>query len=165
MPGPATPPNQACCRLPWQDAEPGYVLWVGARLLPTFGTRSIGVDPHSVPTAVIPLVMLVGVAFGAYWIVGYLLHRVVLVDVVEPVGTNGHLVTSPGQHVLVVCAQPSALAEELKKGDVALTADAGCGGTELLERVAASATCHQQSRSSPATRHPGYRRSDPTIWR
>jgi hypothetical protein len=101
--------------------EPGYRLWVGAPLLPTFGTRSTGVDPHSAPTAVIPLVMLVGVAFGAYWIVGYLLHRVVLVDVVEPVGTNGHLVTSPGQHVLVVCAQPSALAEELKKkGDVVL---------------------------------------------
>ena len=36
----------------------------------------------------------------AFWIVGYVLRRVVLADVVEPVGTNGHLVTSPGQRVL-----------------------------------------------------------------
>ena len=93
--------------------EPGYRLSVESPLLSTLGITSLGDEPQLALTAVIPLVMLVGVAFGAYLIVGYLLRRVVLADVVEPVGTNGHLVTSPGQHTLVVCEEPAALAEKL----------------------------------------------------
>lgn len=100
--------------------EPGYGLSVESPLLPIFGIASLS-DPHLALTAVTPLVMLLGVALGAFWIVGYLLRRVVLADVVEPVGTNGHLVTSPGQHVLVICRNPGDKGEKLEaKGDLKL---------------------------------------------
>jgi hypothetical protein len=97
--------------------EPGYRLSVESPVLSALGITSLGDEPHLALTAGIPLVMLVCVAFGAYWIVGYLLRRVVLADVVEPVPTNGHLVTSPGQHTLVICEDPAALAGKLA-GDV-----------------------------------------------
>lgn len=101
--------------------EPGYRLSVQSPLLPTFGIASLSDDSPFAVSAVAPLVMLVGVAFGAYWIVGYLLRRVVLADVVEPVGTNGHLVTSPGQRVLVICRNPTDTGEKLEaKGDLKL---------------------------------------------
>jgi len=93
--------------------EPGYRLSVESPLLSTLGITSLGDEPQLALTAVMPLIMLAGVALGAYWIVGYLLRRVVLADVVEPVGTNGHLVTSPGQHTLVICEEPAALAGKL----------------------------------------------------
>ena len=94
--------------------EPEYRLEVSSRELPILDVFSVGGASRLVWTAAVSLAMLVGVAFGAYWIVGYLLRRVVLADVVEPVCTNGHVVTSPGQHVLVICEQPATLAEDLK---------------------------------------------------
>ena len=125
--------------------EPGFRLSVESPLLPTFGIASLSEEPHLALTAVTPLVMLLGVAFGAYWIVGYLLRRVVLADVVEPAGTNGHLVTSPGQHLLVICRSPQAKAEELKReGDLPLcltrVVTRHC---EDVERMATSTTHHQ----------------------
>lgn len=88
---------------------------------PVIGARARD-NPRIVSTALILLLVLaVGVVYGAYWIVTYLLRRVVLADVLEPVGTNGRLVTSPGQHVLVMCEDPAALAKELEdKKDVLL---------------------------------------------
>lgn len=95
--------------------KPGYSLSVESPLLPIFGITSLGDEPRLALTATIPLLMLVCIALVAYWVVGYLLHRVVLADVVDPVGTNGHLPTTPGQHALVICSNPEALAERLKK--------------------------------------------------
>ena len=95
--------------------EPGYSLSVESPLLPTFGIASLTDEPHRAITAMMPLGLLLGIAFGAYWIVGYLLRRVVLADVVDPVGTNGHLATSPGQRLLVICRNPGARAEKLEK--------------------------------------------------
>lgn len=92
--------------------EPGHSLTVESPLLPTFGIASIS-DPQVALTAMIPLGLLFGIAFGAYWIVGYLLRRVVLVDVIDPVGTNGHLATSPGQRLLVICRSPKERALKL----------------------------------------------------
>jgi hypothetical protein len=101
--------------------EPGYSLSVESPLLPAFGIASLGDEPHLALTAMTPLVMLLGIAFGAYWIVGYLLRRVVLADVVEPIGTNGHLVTSPGQRLLVICRNPRAKVKKLvTEGDLKL---------------------------------------------
>ncbi len=94
--------------------EPHSRIEVWSERLPILGVYSLGDAPQFVRTAAVSLLMLGGVAFGAYWIVGYLLRRVVLADVVPPVCTNGHVVTSPGQHVLVICEQPAALAQELK---------------------------------------------------
>jgi hypothetical protein len=94
--------------------EPHYRLDVLSQRLPTLGLYSLGDTSRIVSTAAASLLMLAGVAFGAYWIVGYLLRRVVLADVVEPVCTNGHVVTSPGQHVLVICEQPATLAQDLR---------------------------------------------------
>ena len=101
--------------------EPGSSLSVESPLLPTFGVRSLSEEPHLAFTAIAPLLMLLGIAWGAYCIVGYLLRRIVLVDVVDPVGTNGHLATSPGQHALVICRNPSekATSKELE-GDLTL---------------------------------------------
>lgn len=73
-------------------------------------------------TALVPLVMLVTIAFGAYWIVGYLLRRVVLVDVIEPVRKKSPIVTSPGQHAIVICEDPASLRDELKEEDDAVLA-------------------------------------------
>jgi hypothetical protein len=101
--------------------EPGYSLSVGSPLLPTFGIASLGDEPHLALTAMTPLVLLPGIAFGAYWIVGYLLRRVVLADVVDPVGTNGRLATSPGQHALVICRNPEETVTSKKlEGDLKL---------------------------------------------
>jgi hypothetical protein len=101
--------------------EPGYSLSVESPLLPTFGIASLSDEPRFAFTAMAPLLMVLGIAFGAYCIVGYLLRRVVLADVVDPVGTNGHLATSPGQHALVICRNPSekATSKELE-GDLTL---------------------------------------------
>jgi hypothetical protein len=94
--------------------EPHYRLDAFSMRLPILGIYALGDAPRVVRTAAVSLLMLASVLFGAYWIVGYLLRRVVLADVVEPVCTNGHVVTSPGQHVLVICEQPATLAEGLK---------------------------------------------------
>jgi hypothetical protein len=95
--------------------DPNYRLGVSSPRLPIFDVLSLGNVRHLVWTAAAALLLLAGAAaFGAYAIVGYLLRRVVLADIVEPVCTNGHVVTSPGQHVLVICENPGVLANELK---------------------------------------------------
>jgi hypothetical protein len=95
--------------------EPRYRLAVSSPVLPTLGVRSIGDDPRLVWTAALALLALSAVGLSAFWMIGYLLRRVVLADVVEPVRANGHILTSPGQHALVLCDQPAAKAAELKQ--------------------------------------------------
>lgn len=96
-----------------QAREPSFQLAVDSPLPAFIGIRGLQGNAPAVLVTILALAMLPLVALGGAAIVGYLLRRVVLADVVEPAPKQFHLETAVGQHVLLVCQAPPKIAEEL----------------------------------------------------
>ena len=63
--------------------------------------------------AVVALLMLVAVLGAAYFVIAFLLRRVLLADVVEPIRRRLRIVTQVGQHLQVICLDPAWMAERV----------------------------------------------------
>jgi len=95
---------------------PGYRMVVQSPVPPPFGLRSQSEGSRIVWTTLLSLALLVvGIVFCVRWILSYLLRHVLLADIVEPARPQRPVEPSVGQHMLVVCDDPAAYAEVLKK--------------------------------------------------
>ncbi len=93
--------------------EPHYRLEVDSPVMSLVGVHTED-GQRFVWTSLFSLMCLVGVPLAAHWMVGYLLRRVVLADVVEPVRAGAAVPRSHGPHALVWCDDPVAMADDLK---------------------------------------------------
>jgi hypothetical protein len=96
-----------------QARAPNFQLAVASPLPAFVGIRGLQGNAPAVVVTIAALALLPLVALGGAAIVGYLLRRVVLADVVEPAPKQLHLETAVGQHVLLLCPRPTTIAEEL----------------------------------------------------
>jgi hypothetical protein len=83
---------------------------VATALPPTVGWRGTFANGSSVPVAVVTLLMLVAILVAAYFVVAFLLRRVLLADIVEPIRRRLRIVTQVGQHLQVICLDPAWMA-------------------------------------------------------
>ncbi|MCC7123454.1 MAG: cache domain-containing protein [Acidobacteria bacterium] len=91
-------------------ASSGARLHLRSSIPSLWGVRTAR-DQRLVPLALIILALLpVAVAVVAWHLVGYVLRRVLLADIVEPMRNGGRLVAGVGQHVLLVCDAPATRA-------------------------------------------------------
>ena len=94
-------------------ADPESRLEVATALPPVVGWRGTVGNGSIVLLAVVTLLMLVGVLGAAYFVIAYLLRRVLLADVVEPIRRRLRIVTQVGQHLQVICLDPAWMAERV----------------------------------------------------
>ncbi len=92
---------------------PGYRLEALTPIPPLVAVRALADDARLVWMALVAVLLLGGIGVCAYWVVGYLLRRVLLSDVVEPVWAKGRLVATVGQHLLMTCEDPDGMADQL----------------------------------------------------
>ena len=72
--------------------------------------RGTGKDANIVLIAVVALLLLAAVVAAAYFVIAFVLQRVLLADVVEPIRRRQRIVTQVGQHLQVICSEPSWMA-------------------------------------------------------
>jgi hypothetical protein len=89
-----------------QASDPAYRLRLASPLPAVVGTRGLA-EPSRVPVAVGALLLLLGIVGAAGAIVCFMLRRVALSNVVEPVRETVMVVTSVGQHLQAVCKNPA----------------------------------------------------------
>ena len=77
------------------------------------GFRGTGQDANVVLVAVVALLLLVAVLGAAYFVIAFLLRRVLLADVVEPIRRGHRIVTQVGQHLQVICLDPARMANHV----------------------------------------------------
>ena len=63
--------------------------------------------------AVVALLLLVAVLGAAYFVIAFLLRRVLLADIVEPIRRGHRIVTQVGQHLQVICLDPARVAKHV----------------------------------------------------
>lgn len=96
-----------------QARQPNYQMAVVSPFPAFVGIRSLQGEPAPVWVTMIALALLTLPVLVAFGIVSFLLRRVVLADVVEPARPNHKVQTSVGQHVLLICGNPSERADRL----------------------------------------------------
>ena len=93
------------------DAE--WRLQVATTLPSIIGWRGSVQHGNIVLIAVASLLMLGAVVAAAYFVISFLLRRVLLADVVEPIRRRLRIVTQVGQHLQVICPDPSWMANRV----------------------------------------------------
>jgi len=88
-------------------------LQVTTPLPPAIGWRGTVQGASVVVVAAASLVMLQGVLWAAYLTIAFLLRRVLLADVVEPIPTRLRIVTQVGQHLQIICRDPCWMASRV----------------------------------------------------
>ncbi len=112
----------------WAGAGRGHVA-VSSRLPTLVAVRShrpahqdgvsVFVDePYVVWWTVLSLAIFLPLGFVIWWIAGFLLRKIFLPDVIDKAWVKGRVGTSAGQHLLVLCRDPAAVAQKVENAEV-----------------------------------------------
>jgi hypothetical protein len=93
--------------------QPNYQMAVVSPFPAFVSMRSLQGEPTAVWVTMIALALMTAPVIAAFGIMSYMLRRVVLAGVVEPARPNHNVQTKVGQHVLLVCGNPSKRAAGL----------------------------------------------------
>ncbi len=93
--------------------DSGSRLQVAADLPAIVGWHETVHGGSVVVLAAVALVMLVAVVGVAYFVIAFLVRRVLLADVVEPIRRRVRIVTQVGQHLQIICLDPAWLADRV----------------------------------------------------
>lgn len=96
--------------LQFKSRDPGYWLQVTSEVPAVTALRGTGPGADIVPVAALALLLLVAVVAAAYFVIAFLLQRVLLADVLEPIRRHQRVVTEVGQHLQVICGVPAWMA-------------------------------------------------------
>jgi hypothetical protein len=98
-----------------RSVDPDRSIQVSTTLPSMVGWRGSFKDADVVMTSVGSLLLLFVVGAAAYFVISFLLRRVLLADVVEPIRRNMEIriVTQVDQHLQVVCRDPSWMAQHV----------------------------------------------------
>lgn len=94
-------------------------IQVKASLPGLVALRAQAGDGAVVPWTVAALVLFLPLGVLIWWVVGFMERRIFLTDVIDRVWVKGRLVTSAGQHLLVVCRDPAAVAMKFEHAESA----------------------------------------------
>ena len=100
--------------LRFQSGDPTLRLQVATALPAIVGFRGTGQNAETwswSPSS--HSVMLTAVLGAAYFVIAFLLRRVLLADVVEPIRRGHRIVTQVGQHLQVICRDPARVAKHV----------------------------------------------------
>ena len=93
-----------------RSRDPTMELRVATTLPAIVGLGGTAENSKLVLVALGALVMLLAVLGTAYFVVTFLLQRVLLADIVEPLRRGHRIVTQVGQHLQVICLDPARVA-------------------------------------------------------
>jgi hypothetical protein len=88
-------------------------LQVKTALPAIVGWRGTVEGANVVLVAMGALLLLIAVLGGAYFVIAFLLRRVLLADIVEPIQRQVRIVTQVGQHLQVICLDPAWMAHRV----------------------------------------------------
>ena len=92
---------------------PGSRVQITTMLPAITGIRGTGPDSTIVVVAIVSLLLFAAVVAAAYVVIAFVLRRVLLADVVEPVRRWDQIVTKAGQHLQIICDHPSWVADHV----------------------------------------------------
>ena len=121
--------------------------WQVVTALPAIvGWRRTGQGTSVVLVAVVALLLLVPVLGAAYFVITFLLRRVLLANVVEPIRRRLRIVTQVGQHLQIICDDPSWMAARVDDLYLLRVTPAASGSTTLvdIQREASEAPASQR---------------------
>lgn len=95
-------------------------ITVEAGLPALLSVRDATSDGAVVPGSVAALLMFLPLGGAIWWAVGFMQRRIFLTDVIDRLWIKGRLVTSAGQHLLVVCRDPAAVVAKFQHAERAL---------------------------------------------
>ncbi|HTM34633.1 MAG TPA: hypothetical protein VL263_25165 [Vicinamibacterales bacterium] len=96
-----------------RTGSPRYRLQVAGVLPAAIGWHGSFEGAEVVLVSVVCLLMVAAVLGAAYFVISFLLRRVLLADVVEPIRRRLRIVTQVGQHLQVICLDPSWMVERV----------------------------------------------------
>lgn len=96
-----------------RTGNPAWRLQVATPLPAIVGWRGTGQGGNLVVVAVVALLMFIAVLAAAYFVITFLLRRVLLADIVEPIRRGHRIVTEVRQHLQVICRDPAQVAKHV----------------------------------------------------